>query len=641
MTTTRRTIRDEEFPNFPNNSNAEDHPTAPGLGIGNTTSTAFTAGAGSWTIYNANDFKNMFADRTVTAGDPNVGNLTQVITFDNYLKDDPVYGVPASRCRVDINLTVSGRGTVTTLGNGMAITASGSALAPADAGANGSRETRNSTNTNWAIYRDTLGNIKQSGADVTMEAAGRDQRKIEMVYTFEAVSNLPSNTFNTCAVRANFTFGGPLSRFWEADLHVIDGLNGDSVTFTSPTTTLTESSSLLLFQDRIQAYSSTTNLSEDTINLKLATMTASTTSSISITPSFIIGFDKQLDSRLTLDATTENFVRADSLTLNSTTSTTATPVVLYGLPETNYSATAGLTANPVLKYDIAGDYTWNNVADIAAGEDYTWIQRDQSWDDWEDNIWGEDPEQWDNWDLDKWAKPYNITARVTTTEDPTFKPAGIIDTLTNAFTFTEDAALEEPGQASLTATFTGDLQAAGVLEGFCNLTGAFSPTLSDTIIFDQPSTLAITGAFTPVLTANATFSGETALTSAFSFDIQPTHRRGPYQLTFTSSFTQPDTIPSRKLGPYQLVLPALASTLTTAKLFYQADPHNIAKVLKETRTLTIAADTRIIAIDQENRVNKVIAETRTHMVPQETRRHKLRIPPIKDRFVTPKTRAEV
>ena len=143
------------------------------------------------------------------------------------------------------------------------------------------------------------------------------------------------------------------------------------------------------------------------------------------------------------------------------------------------------------------------------------------------------------------------------------------------------------------------------------------------------------------MTANATFSGETALSVSSAFSITPTHRRGPFQLTFTSAFTQPDTIPSRKLGPFQLVLPALASTLITSRLFYQTDPFNIAKVDEETRIVVIPQETRITAIDQENRVNNITQETRVHLVSQETRRHKLKIPPIKDRFSTPKTRVEV
>ena len=649
MTTTRRTIRDEEFVNFPNNENAEDHPTAPGI-IPQETSTSGQTGSGAtFTISNPTHRKNFFATVTLTNSNPESKLLEQTVDYSNYLVDDPVYGVPASRCKVDINLGCYAFGTVDTLGNGVGLTSSGSFTAPADAGApNGGTVNASSTNTIWSILRDSAGNLKQGGSNVTMEEGGMgqhianfDQRKTKATYRVIASSNLPNNFINDTTLRVAFSYGGPLSRFWEADLHVIDGLNGDSVTFNTVTSTLNVTTKVIKFSESVQA--SSTSLAEDTVNLKLAGEVSppTVTSSFSVTPFFKIGFTKQLPAISTLDVTTFNFVRLDPLTLSSTSSLSVTPAFKLGPPSTTtFSSTASATGTATQVYDIAGDYTWENVADIATDEQYTWDQRDQSWDVWEDNIWGLEPEQWDNWDLNLWARPYNLIARVSTTEDPTFKPAGI-STLTEAFSLTEDSALEERAEAILTSTFTIEPTAAGVLEGRASVSGAFSPTLSDGVIYDQPSTVTITGAFTPVLTANATFSGETALSSAFSFAISPTHKRGPFQLTFTATFTQPDTIPSRKLGPFQLVLPALASTLITPRLFFQTDPFNIAKVDEETRIVVIPQETRITAIDQENRVNNITQETRVHLVSQETRRHKLRIPPIKDRFSTPKTRIEV
>ena len=91
-------------------------------------------------------------------------------------------------------------------------------------------------------------------------------------------------------------------------------------------------------------------------------------------------------------------------------------------------------------------------------------------------------------------------------------------------TLSEDAALNQPAAANLSDGFTTSFTARGIIDAEASLTGAFSPTLTDTVIFDQPSTLTITGAFTPVLTANATLSGETALSVSSAFSITPTHK---------------------------------------------------------------------------------------------------------------------
>jgi hypothetical protein len=99
--------------------------------------------------------------------------------------------------------------------------------------------------------------------------------------------------------------------------------------------------------------------------------------------------------------------------------------------------------------------------------------------------------------------------------------------------------------------------------------------------------------------------------------------------------------PTRRLGPFQLVLPALVSTLQTARLVIQADPFNIITVGQEGRTVLIPTENRITLVDQENRVNTLNSVTRTLMVPQETRSIKLRVPPLTDRLSTPRVRSEI
>jgi hypothetical protein len=477
--------------------------------------------------------------------------------------------------------------------------------------------------------------LTNSGSDITMISA--DQQQIlggnnkSTVNISVAFDGSTSESFTH-----THTSTGTLIRTWEGDNHVIDGEGGDNdpnlqVAFTFP--------DVLPAMQRFGEASSTATFTttEASINKKFATADLTTTSSLSVTPKYIADTTKTLAVTTEVLSSTDNLVKLVAQTLPSAFAFTVTDTLKTDA-ETTESSSANVSSTGNLIFDIAGDYTWDNVAGIAGASDYEWDARD-SWALWDDDEWGDNPEQWDNWDLNLWARPYNIILSASTTETVSFKRAGLAS-LNVTTTLSEDAALNQPAAANLSDGFTTSFTARGIIDAEASLTGAFSPTLTDTVIFDQPSTLTITGAFTPVLTANATLSGETALSVSSAFSITPTHKRGPFQLVLTSAFTQPDTIPSRKLGPFQLVLPALASKLIEGRLFFSTDAYNVITVPAETNTITLPAETRITAIDQENRVNKVVAETRTHMVSQETRRHKLRIPPVSDRFTIPKQRAE-
>jgi hypothetical protein len=54
----------------------------------------------------------------------------------------------------------------------------------------------------------------------------------------------------------------------------------------------------------------------------------------------------------------------------------------------------------------------------------------------------------------------------------------------------------------------------------------------------------------------------------------------------------------------------------------------------------VDAESRGIEIAEEIRLNSIPAENRDWLVPQETRNMKLRIPPMTNRFTTPKIRRE-
>ena len=575
---------------------------------------------------------------TLQNGSPNSKRFDAFFETDLRVTDD-VFNIPADRCIV----TYKCRPNITSSVNGGGL----GVIFDIDYGtgsAFGGESRIDETSTGSPNF--PLFDLVQTGSAVTTVTANQntiteDQCTVNIQIN---TSNNNSNGLHSVTIelsdvelRANTGSAGSLNRKWEADNHVIDGVGGDTIDPINVAATMTAIPTTQRFAEA--SASSSFSIAADTKNLKLATATPSSVASLAVTPKYIADSSKTLNVISEVLSSTDNLVRLDVESYATTTSITISPTFKpSGETALASVGSSNITGNQI--FDIGGDYTWDTINEIALASENFWDDI-TSWETWPDATWGSALESWDEWDLNVWARSYNI---ISTFEedlsDVTFKPAGV-SSVSSAFGFSENSALEERAEADLNVTITIEPTAAGILEGGATLTGAFSPTLTDGVIFDQPSAVTITGAFTPVLTANATFSGETALSVSSAFSITPTHRRGPFQLTFTSAFTQPDTIPSRKLGPFQLVLPALASTLITSRLFYQTDPFNIAKVDEETRIVVIPQETRITAIDQENRVNNITQETRVHLVSQETRRHKLKIPPIKDRFSTPKTRVEV
>lgn len=488
-----------------------------------------------------------------------------------------------------------------------------------------------------------LTDLNQTGSAVTTVTANQnDIVESDCFITCQIdTSNSNSNGLHDVTLKlfdiqlkANTGSAGSLNRKWEADNHVIDGLNGDDDPDLQTTSTLTATGTVLRFAE--SDVTATHSITEDSVNLKLADATLTSTATISATILYKSDTTKTLATTTEFLASTDNLVRLDVESYSTTSSISITPLFKTDVSLAPDAATTSTqTASAI--YDIGGDYTWDTINAIAIESEERWEEKD-SWETWTNNTWGV-LEAWDEWDQNSWARAYTLISTFTQNSVITFKSNAEVDATASA-TISILGALEEAAEASLSSAFTIEPTASGVLEGRANLSGAFSPTLSDTVIFDQPSVVSITGAFTPVLTANAVFDQDFVVSSTFGIAITPTHRRGPFQLTLASEFTQPDTVPLRKLGPYQLVLNAFASKLTTAKLFYQADPFNIITVPAETRVAVLPAETRISTIDQENRVNKVTADTRTYLVDQETRRFKLKVAPISNRFSTPKQRAE-
>jgi hypothetical protein len=147
----------------------------------------------------------------------------------------------------------------------------------------------------------------------------------------------------------------------------------------------------------------------------------------------------------------------------------------------------------------------------------------------------------------------------------------------------------------------------------------------------------IDSAFNATLLANYIAKFVWSSRSDFSLDVTPTFKPGG--VTNAQCITVVDALANAIYGPNK-TLEGAFDPIFTARIFFTTDPYQIYKVLQETRQIFVEAESRGIEIPEEIRLNSIPAENRDWLVPQETRSIKLRIPPMTNRFTTPKVRTE-
>ena len=441
-------------------------------------------------------------------------------------------------------------------------------------------------------------------------------------------------------------FRATATRSWEANLYIIDGVNNDSVDFSDVTATLSCVGGIT-HQQPI-AITCTTSLAEASANKKFGVTSATGSTSVTLTPAFKLGFTKNLQSTTDTVVTTANLALA-SATLLGSSAFGITPTFKPG-PADTLTAVSSATSTAGVIYDITGDYTWDSfnlntyfetgfsVDDFVTVEgEYTWtFLATTAWDDWPVESWLGNEASWDNWPNDLWEKDYVVESAGSMLLSPTFKLGDTVS-YTGSFTVVENTALEEAAEANLVSTFTIDPTASGVIDVTIAMTSAMSPSLTANISYSLNDTpISITGAFTPVLTASAITDIFSDIDVAVTLSITPTFKPSGQALINTA--TEFDLSPTFK--PAGLAaLTASAGTLTVGRLFFQADPFNTIKINAETRTIVVPVENTQTLVMEENRVNIVSAETRAHLVQQETRSLKLNIPPMTNRFSTPRVRS--
>jgi hypothetical protein len=147
----------------------------------------------------------------------------------------------------------------------------------------------------------------------------------------------------------------------------------------------------------------------------------------------------------------------------------------------------------------------------------------------------------------------------------------------------------------------------------------------------------IDGAFNATLLANYIAKFLWSVSSDFSLAVSPTFKPGG--VTNAQCITMVNALANAIYGPTK-TLEGAFDPLFTARIFFTTDPYQIYRVLQETRQIFVDAESRGIEIAEEIRLNSIPAEDRDYLVPQETRSMKLRIPPMTNRFTTPKVRTE-
>ena len=562
--------------------------------------------------------------------------LAQWTFTEDFRKQDPVYGISQNRCIVSLRCAAAGSG-----------------FTSAGENAGGFFGSIRWTNTYSGDFGDPPFNFNvrlQTGSDVTTTTANVNQIN-GLVLGFKAGNATTTNSnglfqqsiiIQNPRLQGNTGLAGSLFFSWEANNHAIDGLNGDTAPVITTQCSLTAGASV--------------NLSG---NSNLQTNCSLSENSVSV----ITGVQETLENNFTLSAvgqvkysigrtfrqetellgTTFNFRFADPLTMSADCSFTNTIALKRGFgANLIIAADVNAISTAVLIYDIIADYQWDDFSingkfsnDLVDGSiEYTWDGVDYfNWDTWPDDYWEQPDITWDEWPVDAWAVPLIITEF--NTQNVGNAKRGGIGSLSSTTDLSENSAKLKTGASTVTADFLCDGSPSGLMGGFSTITQDSTLTgLGNYIINNSQN---VDGAFNATLLANYIAKFLWSVSSDFSLAVAPTFKPGG--VTNAQCITVVNALAKAIYGPSPTLQGAFDPEFT-ARIFFTTDPYLIHKILQETRQIFVDAESRGIQIAQEIRLNSIPAEDRDYLVPQETRSMKLRIPPMTNRFTTPKVRTE-
>lgn len=443
-------------------------------------------------------------------------------------------------------------------------------------------------------------------------------------------------------------FIGTYVRSWEGNVYRIDGLDGDVPPSITNNFILNSSASVIRFGQI--SLNSTATLQEQS-------------------QSVITGVEKTLQNNFTLSATARvehfatktlrqetellgtvfNFRFMEPLTVSAEHTSLISGNVIREL-FSSLSLTNNVTANFVgnMIYDIAVEYTWDDFGIMGyfvtgytvrgysvEQSEYTWQELVDPWDSWTYSTWQGNETGWDQWPEDIW----NSTKRLSFDFD--FAQVGqiirgAVSQLMSTTALTENAAFRIEGvPGEIRSDFLCDGSPSGLMGGSSTIISDAVLTALGNYIIDNAQN--ITGAFDATLLANYIVQFLWQAQSDFSLAVTPTFKPGG--VTNAQCITMVDALGNAIYGPSKTLQGAFDPEFI-ARIFFTTDPYQIYKVLQETRQIFVDAESRGIEIPEEIRLNSIPAELRDWLVPQETRNMKLRIPPMTNRFTTPKIRRE-
>lgn len=593
-----------------------------------------------------NGIGGYFYRARITNSTPSLATKTAKWTFSgsqDFRKIDPIYGISANRCIVRYRARLS--------------TSESNIWPTAGPQYYNSLARAHFTNTYGGSFGNPIFGFNeyyQTGSDITTTTPNLLQPGA-LELTFRATNFRTDNIngqfvvdieFNDVAIRPSVTAG--LTYSWEANDHTIDGLNGDTAPIIQADFNLSASSTLIKYISAnptidcnlIEQSQSVITGVEKTLQSNFALLAAARVEHFAT---------KTLRQETELLGTTFNFRFMESLTVSAEHTSLISGNVIRGL-FSSLSLTNNVTANFVgnMIYDIAVEYTWDDFGIMGyfvtgytvrgysvEQSEYTWQELVDPWDSWTYSTWQGNETGWDQWPEDIW----NSTKRLSFNFD--FAQVGqiirgAVSQLMSTTALTENAAYRIEGvPGEIRSDFLCDGSPSGLIGGSSTIISDAVLTALGNYIIDNAQN--ITGAFDATLLANYIVQFLWQAQSDFSLAVTPTFKPGG--VTNAQCITMVDALGNAIYGPSKTLQGAFDPEFI-ARMFFTTDPYQIYKVLQETRQIFVDAESRGIEIPEEIRLNSIPAELRDWLVPQETRNMKLRIPPMTNRFTTPKIRRE-
>jgi len=443
-------------------------------------------------------------------------------------------------------------------------------------------------------------------------------------------------------------FSSNVIRQYECNLYKIDGVDGDSPpTITNDFNLICNAGLIRSANVNLQADCS---LSENSVSVITGVeKTLENNFSLSAAGRVKYAIGKTLTQETELLGTTFNFRFMEPLTVQSRNTTTAAGSIKRNFATSlslSNESTANFTGNMI--YDIAADYIWDDFSIIGYfvtgytvrgyatdSAEYAWTDLGSDpWDAWTYSSWQGLETGWDQWPEDLWDSTKKISFDFDMAEVGNIKRSGVSQLLSTT-ALSENAAKLKTGASTVRSDFLCDGSPSGKIGGSSTvISDAVLTALGNYIINNAQN---INGAFNASLLANYIAKFLWSVRSDFSLTVNP--RFKPSGVTNAQCITVVNALANAKYGPNKTLQGAFDPEFI-ARLFVGTDPYLIHKILQETRQIFVDAESRGIQIAEEIRLNSIPAEDRDHLVPQETRSMKLRIPPMTNRFTTPKVRTE-